>query len=86
MKKTFVKRLVYIDSWGRQCIGGTTYDAALTDHNILGTIHEVGKTEWIGENLWLLRDGVPAYRITVQPFAQLEKSWYDLLLDAIRRI
>ena len=86
MKKIQIKRLVSIDCYGEEYIGGIEYDGALTDHNILGSIHEVGKTTWIGNTLWLLCDGVPAYRITVQPFTQYQKRWYELLLDVVRRI
>jgi hypothetical protein len=86
MKKIQIKRLVYIGNCGESYIGGVEYDSALSDANILGSVHEVGKTEWIGNILWLLRDGVPSFRITVQPFTQYQKSWYDYLIDTIRRI
>ena len=86
MKKIQIKRLVYINCYGEEYIGGSEYDSALTDNNILGSIHEVGKTTWIGDTLWLLCDGVPAYRITVQPFIQYQKRWYETVLDAVRRI
>ena len=86
MKKIQIKRLVYINCYGEEYIGGIEYDGTLTDTNILGSIHEVGKTTWIGDTLWLLCDGVPAYRITVQPFTQYQKRWYETVLDAVRRI
>ena len=86
MKKITVKRLVYRDGNGNTKFGGVEYDGALTDDNILGAVHEVGKTQWIGEGLWLMRNGVPIYRITVEPFYRYQKSWYNLLLDALRRI
>lgn len=87
MKKIQIKRLVYTSAYtGEEFIGAIEYDGHLTDANILGSIHEVGKTEWIGQVLWLLHDGVPTYRITVFPFYQYQKRWYELLLDAVRRI
>jgi len=86
MKKIMIKRLVYINGQGEQIIGGTEYDGRLTDENILGSIHEVGKTAWIGNNLWVLHAGKPIMRIEVMPFYQFEKRWYEILLDAIRRI
>ena len=66
MKRIKVKRLVYSkpDS-GEVLYGGEEYDGNLTDDNILGAIHEVGKTEWHptywvdsyqwGNELWLLK-------------------------------
>ena len=87
MKKILIKRLVYTcGRTGEELIGANEYDGHLTDANILSSIHEVGKTAWIGQALWLLRNGVPTYRITVFPFYQYQKRWYELLLDAVRRI
>ena len=87
MKKTMIKRLVYTSgNTGEEFIGANEYDGHLTDANILDSIHEVGKTAWMGDILWLLRDDVPTYRISVECFYQYTKSWFDLLLDAVRRI
>lgn len=86
MKKVIVKRLVYSNGNGDEKIGSVEYCGTLTDENILGSVHEVGKTQWIGESLWLMRNGIPAYRITVEAFPQYTKSWYDLILDAVRRL
>ena len=87
MKKVIVKRLVYyIPATDETFYGGEEYDGHLTDENILGAIHEVGKTAWMGETLWLLVDDAPTYRIDVEKFYQYTKSWFDLLLDAVRRI
>lgn len=86
MKKIIVKRLLYTDGNGNETIGGVEYCGTLSDNNILNSVHEVGKTQWIGSTLWLMRNGIPAYRITVIPFTQFQKRWYELLLDAVRRI
>ena len=86
MKKILVKRVVYIDHYGKEYIGGEEYSGSLSNHNILCSRHEVGKTQWFGNELWVMRDGVPTYRITVSPFYQYQKRWYELLLDAVRRI
>lgn len=86
MKKITVKRLVYHDGQGNFILGGYEYDGALTDANILGAVHEVGKTRWIGNELWLMRHGCPLYRITVESFTQYQKTWFGLLMDAVRRI
>ena len=87
MKKVIVKRLVYHSlASGEIFYGATEYDGNLTDENILGAFHEVGKTAWVNGALWLIRGEDLLYRITVEEFPQYTKSWYDLLLDAIRRI
>ena len=86
MKKILVKRLIYSDGASPDRIGGHDYDGKLSDANILGAVHEVGKTQWIGQSLWLMKCGRPIYRITVATFTQYQKSWYDLILDAVKRI
>lgn len=86
MKKVIVKRLAYSMGYGDVKYGSVEYDGSLSDENILGAVHEVGKTQWIGSSLWLMRGNVPLYKITVETFPQYTKSWYDYLLDAIRRI
>ena len=87
MKKVIVKRIVYSSpASGETFYGATEYDGNLTDENILGAFHEVGKTAWVNGALWVIRDNDLVYRITVEEFPQYTKSWYDLLLDAIRRI
>ena len=95
MKRIKVKRLLYHSpNSGEVFYGGEEYDGNLTDDNILGSIHEVGKTVWTcpsaygvnGKELWTSRDNALVYRITVETFYQYQKSWYDWLLDAIRRI
>ena len=87
MKKVIVKRLVYHSLvTGETFLGAEEYDGRLTDENILGALHEEGKTAWVNNHLWLIRGDNLLYRITVEEFPQYTKSWYDLLLDAIRRI
>ena len=86
MKKVIVKRLAYTMGYGDVKYGSVEYDGSLSDENILGAVHEVGKTQWIGSSLWLMRGNVPLYKITVETFPQYTKSWYDYLFDAIRRI
>lgn len=86
MKQIKVKRLVYTNYKGARMIGGVEYNGSLTNENILYSIHEIGKTAWIGNELWLLRNNSPEFRITVELFYQYQKSWYDKVLDAFRRI
>ena len=87
MKKRKIKRIVYTSpASGETFYGATEYDGNLTDYNILGAFHEVGKTKWIGDTLWVVRDNQLIYRLSVEPTVQYTKSWYDWLLDAVRRI
>ena len=86
MKKILIKRLIYSDGQGNTIIGAQEYSGSLDDHAILCAIHEVGKTTWIGQSLWALHRGVPAYRISVEKFYQYQKRWYETLFDAVRRI
>lgn len=90
MKKKKVKRLVYRHLGTNEIYyGGFEYDSNLTTENILGAIHEIGKTEWCpnGYGLYQLNsNGDIVYRISVETFYQYQKSWYNLLWDWIRRI
>ena len=53
MKVIKVKRLVYSKLGSSEVIyGGEEYDGNLSDENILGSVHEVGKTEW-RPSLWI---------------------------------
>ena len=80
MRKITVKRLMYHSpNSGRVIIGGCTYDGNLTDENILGSVHELGKTQWINGQLWLMRDDDLLYRITVESFTQYQRTWFDTL-------
>ena len=87
MKCIPVKRLMYHSpNSGEILIGDVEYDGRLTDENILGSVHEVGKTQWIGNNLWFMRDEQFVYRITVETFYQYQKRWYEVFWDKIRRL
>lgn len=81
--------------------GGEEYDGRLSDSNILGAIHEEGKTKWLETNwvgswqqeLWLLvpdcrNPGVryPMYRISVETFYHLEETWLDRVKEWFGRI
>lgn len=85
MKRIIVKRLIYKNS-NEEIIYYHDYDGELTDENILGAIHELGKTVWIGKSLWMLQNGRPHYEISVGTFYQYQKSWYNLFWDWVRRI
>lgn len=87
MKKTLIKHIVYTSpASGDTFICDIPYDGRLTDENILGAFHEVGKTKWVGHNLWVVRDNQLVYRLSIETTIQYTKSWYDLLLDALRRV
>ena len=85
MKRITIKRLVFCRG-DEYIIGATEYDGHLSDENILGSFHEVGKTVVYPYGMWLLKDGVPYYRVMVGKFYQYQKRWYELVLDAVRRI
>lgn len=93
-----VKRLVYSKlGYGEVLYGGIEYDGNLSDKNILGFVHELGKTEWhstgLGDELWLFKHDphnskikYPVYRIFVDTFYRYEKTWWDTFCDNIKRI
>ncbi len=94
MKRIVVKRLMYHNlATNEIAFGGEEYSGRLTDENILGYIHEEGKTIFQGgkgcdvePHLLLMKNGKFTHRITVESFYQYQKSWYDFLYDYIKRI
>ena len=87
MHKIPIKRVTYYSpATGKTYDSGVEYDGRLTDSNILGAMHEVGKTAWIGNNLWMLDGNQPKLRVNIILVYQYEKSWYNLLFDALRRL
>ena len=87
MKKRKIKRIVYYAPTSGDTFYGTTeYDGDLDDYNILGAFHEVGKTAWVGDTLWTIRDDKLVYRLSVEESAQYTKTWWDYFVDAIRRL
>ena len=44
MKKIVTKRVVYHDGNGKEIISNTEFDGNLSDENILGALHEIGRT------------------------------------------
>lgn len=87
MKTIKIKRLVFTSKYGGDSyISATEYDGKLSNDNILGAFHTIGKTRWINDELWALIDDEPIYRITVETFYQYQKRWYETLLDAVRRL
>lgn len=87
MKKNVVKRILYYSpASGETFYGATEYDRSLSDENILWAFHEVGKTAWVGNTLWVIRGNELVYRLAVEEFTQYTKNRFELFLDAIRRV
>ena len=98
MRVIKIKRLLYKSILtGEIHLGATEYDGNLSDKNILGSVHELGKTEWhstgLGDELWLFKHDphnskikYPVYRIFVDTFYRYEKTWWDTFCDNIKRI
>ena len=89
MKRIIVKRLLYRNvNTNEVHYGGEEYDGHLTANNILGSVYEIGKYVWYNQHsLYQLDEyGTPIYQIYVERFEQYQKSWYNLLMDEIKRI
>jgi hypothetical protein len=89
MKKIITKRLLYKSMLtGEIHLGATEYDGHLTNENILGAIYTIGEHIWYNDySLYQLDNtGMPIYQIYIEQVEQYQKSWYDLLIDEIKRI
>jgi hypothetical protein len=89
MKKIQLKRVCLVSPEGERMDFAQDFFPTLPDIAILGLFHELGKTVWIGDNLYKIQQEqgiVRHYRYEVYHVTQYTKSWYDLLLDAVRRI
>ena len=90
MKRIITKRLLYRNMNTNEIFyGAEEYDGHLSNHNILGSIYEVGKHEWCPYTLSLYQknqNGELVYQIYVEQFEYAVKSWYNLLADNIKRI
>ena len=93
MRRIKVKRLMYHNlATNEIAYGGEEYDGDLTDENILGCIHEVGKSIFQDRGytntkscLLLTKGDLITHRVTVETFYQYQKSWYDLFIDNMKR-
>lgn len=86
MRKVIVKRLIFTDSTGYSHIGSEEYFGTLPDLAILYSVHEYGKTAWIGGELWTVREGKPQYCVTVDKFNKYKRTWWDDFIDYVRSI
>lgn len=96
MRKIKKKRIILYCPWTKEVvIGAEEYDSALSDDNILGAFHEVGKTEWMWENdpfyqteLWYLKEQnglrTPYYKVDVSDFYIEVPSFWDKVRNALR--
>ena len=92
MKMVEKKRLIMYCPWTDEVIiGAQEFDASLSDENILGLLHEVGKTEWLPtypgtHELWHLGENhMPDYKIEVEIFYVEVPTWFDRIKDIFRR-
>lgn len=88
MKKVTIKRVFLVDDDHNYLIIPQDFFGTLSDEAILCAIHQRGKDEWIGNNLYRIihQNGViHHWRYEVATITQYEKSWYNYLIDIIRR-
>ena len=89
MKKTQIKRVFLMDGNTIRMVIPQDFLSTLSNEAILGAFYEVGRTVWIGHNLYHIvhQDGMIRHlRYEVSTVTQYEKSWYNLLIDTIRRL
>ncbi len=89
MKKKIIKRVGLVGPLGERMYYTHDFIGTLSDECILSVFDEAGKTVWIGDNLYKIQhegETIRHYRFEVYSVTQYTKSWFDLLLDAIRRI
>ena len=85
MKKIATKRIMLYDDKGNGIIDSVEYDGRLSDDNILGAFHTLGKTTYHNGELWTVKNNCLQYQVGVMTFYQYQKSWYNLLMDWIKR-
>lgn len=96
MKKIRKKRIILYCPWTEEVIiGAEEFDGALSDDNILGAFHEVGKSVWMWENdpyyeteLWYLKEQhglrLPYYKVEVEEFCAHVPTFWDKVRNALR--
>ena len=98
MKRIVKKRLSYYCPWTKEVMyGAIEFDGNMSDENILGSVHEKGKTAWLPTypdypELWLLkplpanpRVRQPVYKIEVDSYVVEVPSFFDKLKAALRK-
>jgi len=89
VKKIQIKRVFLVDEAHNYMVLPQDYIGTLTDAAILDSLYQLGRDVWIGNELYHIvhQDGqIRHLRYEVTLVTQYEKSWYNLLLDAVRRI
>lgn len=90
MRKTIIKRVFLISEDHQQTmVLPQDFIGTLPDQAILDALFEIGKDVWIGANMYHIvhQNGMIRHmRYEVATVTQYEKSWYDYLLDAVRRV
>ena len=94
MRKIMKKRDVFYCPWTEETIiGAEEFDGSLSDNNILGAFHEVGKTVWCPTHpdyneLWYLKEyqglRIPYYKIEVEEFYIFTPTFWDKIKDILR--
>ena len=88
MRKTMIKRVFLVGEDQQTIILSQDFIGTLSDDAILDALYEVGKNVWIGSNLYhiVYQDNMVRHlRYEIVPVVQYEKTWFDYLLDAVRR-
>ena len=91
MKRIKVKRLIYSHDYGfhgELFYGNEEFIGTLSDYSILACYREIGSWAWAnsyGSMLVKYTNDRPLY-MKVHTFYQYQKSWYNLLIDNIKRI
>jgi len=89
MRKTVIKRVFLTDGTPNQILIPQDFIGSLSNEAILDALFQVGKDIWIGNEMYHMvhQDGmVRHWRYEVYTVIQYEKSWYDHLIDAVKRI
>lgn len=96
MKAVMKKRIILYCPWtDEKIIGAEEFDGTLSDDNILGAFHEIGKTMWMWENdpfypteLWYLKPcgevRLPYYKVLVDDFYIEVPTFWDRIKNALR--
>ena len=89
MRKIEVKRVFLVDETHEVSLLVAPDFSPLPDREILGALFETGKDVWVGDTMYhMVRQNGQArlLRYKIRVVTQYEKSWYNMVLDALRRI
>ena len=89
MKKIQIKRVFLVDEANNCLIIPQDFLATLSNDVILGALYQPPRDIWIGNSLYhtIHQNGmIRHWRYEVVLVTEHEKSWYNHLIDAVRRI